>query len=47
MEAALAAKMSVIVIPHPDFELNLYQDATQILNSLTEFQPQLWHLPKF
>ena len=47
MQAALAAKMSVIAIPHPDFELNLYQDATQILNSLTEFQPQLWHLPKF
>ena len=47
MQAALAANMSVIAIPHPDFERNLYQAATQILNSLTEFQPQLWHLPKF
>ena len=47
MKAALAANMSVVVIPPPDFERNLYQDATQILNSLTEFQPQLWHLPNF
>ena len=47
MQAALAANMSVVVIPHPDFERILYQDATQILNSLTEFQPQLWNLPKF
>lgn len=47
MQAALAAKMSVIAIPHPDFDRHLYQDATQILNSLTEFKPQLWHLPEF
>lgn len=47
MQAALAAKMSVVAIPHPDFDRHLYQDATQILNSLDEFQPQLWHLPEF
>lgn len=47
IEAALAASMSVIAIPHPDFESHLYQNAAQILNSLAEFQPHLWHLPKF
>jgi pseudouridine-5'-monophosphatase len=47
MKAAKSAGMSVIVIPHPDFDRQLYQDAEQILNSLTEFQPQLWSLPHF
>ena len=45
MQAALAAKISVVVIPPPDFQRDLYQGAAQILNSLTEFQPQLWYLP--
>jgi pseudouridine-5'-monophosphatase len=78
VQAAKQAGMSVVAIPHSDFdevqagaepeplaphpakgqrrvsegsrritlELGLYQDADQILNSLTEFQPQLWHLPQ-
>lgn len=47
MEAALAAKMSVVAIPDPDLDKTLYRNAHQILNSLTEFQPQLWYLPEF
>jgi pseudouridine-5'-monophosphatase len=47
MEAAKKAGMAVVAIPHPDFERQLYRDADQILNCLSEFQPQLWHLPEF
>ncbi|MGK7937831.1 MAG: HAD-IA family hydrolase [Xenococcaceae cyanobacterium] len=47
MQAALSANMSVITIPPLDFDRSLYQDATQTLDSLSEFQPQLWHLPEF
>jgi hypothetical protein len=42
MEAALAAGMSVIVVPHPGVDKQLYRGASQILNSLTDFDPQLW-----
>ncbi len=47
MEAAKKAGMSIVAIPHPDFDRKLYRDADQILNCLSEFQPQLWHLPDF
>ncbi|OZH53097.1 HAD family hydrolase [Hydrocoleum sp. CS-953] len=47
MEAALAARMSVVVVPDPDMDKNLFHSAHQILNSLTEFQPHLWQLPSF
>ena len=47
MKAALAAGMSVVVVPDPVFERQLYQNAHQILNSLTKFEPQLWYLPGF
>lgn len=47
MEAAKKAGMAVVAIPHPDFDRQLYRDADQILNCLSEFQPQLWHLPNF
>ena len=45
MEAALSAHMSVIVIPDADVDKSLYFQAHQILNSLLDFQPQLWGLP--
>lgn len=45
--AALAAGMSVVAVPAPDMDQSLYQEAHQILNALTDFQPQLWHLPPF
>lgn len=47
MEAAKKAGMAVVAIPHPDFDRELYRDADQILTCLSEFQPQLWHLPNF
>ncbi len=47
MKAALAAGMSVVVIPDPIFDKQLFQDATQVLNSMTEFEPQQWNLPAF
>jgi pseudouridine-5'-monophosphatase len=45
MEAALAAGMSVIVVPHPSVDKQLYREASQILDSLTDFAPQPWQLP--
>lgn len=47
MEAALAAGMSVVVVPRPDVDQQLYQSANQIIKSLTDFDPQLWQLPAF
>jgi pseudouridine-5'-monophosphatase len=47
MEAAKAAGMSVVVVPDPDLDRQLYYDAHQVLNSLSDFEPQLWGLPAF
>ena len=47
VSAAKAAGMSVIAVPASDMDQSLYQEADQILNSLSEFQPELWELPKF
>lgn len=47
MEAALAAGMSVIVVPPPSVDKQLYREANQILDSLTDFEPHLWQLPSF
>lgn len=47
MKAAISAGMSVVVIPDPVFDQQLFKDATQVLNSMTEFEPHLWNLPKF
>lgn len=47
MEAALAAGMSVVVVPDSDMDKSLFYPAHQILNSLTEFEPHLWQLPPF
>lgn len=45
MKAAIAAGMSVVIIPDPVFDKQRFEDATQILNSMTEFNPQAWNLP--
>ncbi|WP_026102710.1 HAD-IA family hydrolase [Pleurocapsa sp. PCC 7319] len=45
MKAAIAAEMSVVIIPDPVFDKQPFQDATQVLNSMTEFNPQAWNLP--
>jgi pseudouridine-5'-monophosphatase len=47
MEAAIAAGMSVVVIPDPDVDRYLFANSHQTLNSLTEFELHLWGLPNF
>ncbi len=45
--AARAAQMSVVAVPAPDMDKQLYFEADQVLNSLLEFEPQEWELPPF
>jgi pseudouridine-5'-monophosphatase len=47
IQAALAAEMSVVVVPDPHMDKAVYANASQILNSLTEFDPLSWGLPPF
>ena len=47
MKAAIAAGMSVVAIPEPIFDRQLFQDATQVLHTMSEFEPQHWNLPTF
>ena len=47
MQAAIAACMSVVVVPDPVFERNLFSAADLVLNSLSEFEPEAWGLPGF
>ena len=46
IESAIAAGMSVVAIPDPVFERQLFQKADLVLNSMEEFVPQPWSLPK-
>jgi len=41
MEAAIAASMSVVVIPDPLFDKKLFSAADLILDSMTQFNPEL------
>ena len=41
MEAAIAAKMSVVVIPDPVFDKQLFCAADLVLNTMTEFDPKI------
>ncbi|RKZ84687.1 MAG: HAD family hydrolase [Candidatus Parabeggiatoa sp. nov. 1] len=47
IEAAIAAKMSVVAVPDPRLDKTFCQGADQILNSLEEFVPEQWGLPAF
>ncbi|MEO1802124.1 MAG: HAD-IA family hydrolase [Cyanobacteria bacterium J06629_2] len=47
MKAAIAAEMSVVVIPDPVFERQLFKGANQILDSMAEFYPPDWNLPGY
>jgi pseudouridine-5'-monophosphatase len=47
MQAALAAGMSVAVVPDPHMAQEAYARAHLILKSLTEFEPENWGLPPF
>ena len=45
IKAAIAAGMSVVAIPDPVFDRQLFQEADLVLDSMTEFEPQDWDLP--
>ena len=47
IKAAIAAGMSVVAVPDPVFDRQLFQEADLILNSMTEFEPQDWGLPGY
>ena len=47
IQAAIAAGMSVVAIPDPVFDRELFKDADLVLNSLEDFQPQDWGLPEY
>lgn len=47
MEAAIAAGMSVVVIPDAVFDHQLFDSANQVINLMTEFHPPDWGLPGF
>lgn len=46
-EAAIAAGMSVVVVPHPEMDLNYFKNPSQIITSLKNFDPKSWGLPRF
>ena len=46
-KAALAAGMSVVVVPDPNMDHCHYKNASQIISSLKDFDPEYWGLPKF
>ena len=46
-EAAIAAGMSVVVVPHSEMDYNYFKNASQIIPSLYEFNPESWCLPQF
>ena len=46
-EAAIAAGMSVVVVPHPEMKHNLFKNPSQIIPSLNDFDPQYWGLPRY
>ena len=46
-EAALAAGMPVVVVPDPNMDHCHFKNASQIISSLKDFDPEYWGLPKF
>ena len=46
-EAAIAAGMSVVVVPHPEMDCKHFKNASQIIPSLNDFEPEFWGLPRF
>ncbi|XP_026761481.1 pseudouridine-5'-phosphatase-like [Galleria mellonella] len=47
VKAACAANMQVVVVPDPRIDSTLLQDATVVLKSLEDFEPQLFGLPAY
>ena len=46
-EAAIAAGMYVVVVPHPKMDYKYFKNPSQIIPSLNDFDPQSWGLPGF
>ena len=47
IKGAIAAKMSVVAIPDPVFDKQLFEAADLVLNSMIEFNPHEWNLPGY
>lgn len=47
VEAALAAGMQVAMVPHPQMDRELCKQATLVIDSLNDFQPEMFGLPPF
>jgi pseudouridine-5'-monophosphatase len=49
VEAAKAAGLSVVAIPHPQNDRSAFEKAQPdlILNSMADFEPHLWSMPPF
>ncbi len=47
LQAGISAGCPVIAIPDPNMEKSRYSDATEVLDSLLDFQPQHYGLPPF
>jgi len=45
--AARAAGMTSVMVPDPNLDRALCEEADQVLDSLETFQPQQWGLPPF
>ena len=46
IKGAIAAGMSVVAIPDPVFDKQLFQAADLVLSSMSQFDPQDWNLPR-
>lgn len=47
VKAARAANMQVVAVPDPRIDLEQLKDATLVLKSLEDFQPELFGLPPY
>lgn len=47
MKAAISAGMQVVMVPDPNASADVKQGATQVIDSLLNFKPEDFGLPKF